>query len=177
MSGLEALGVADNIFQVISFGRDTASLIKQVYRDATVDDALEVNAKELAQLAAHIQALEGPQLPTKQEDQLLEIAKKCQAVARDLAEEIAFILGHKKKGNLAATIKVAPKANWRKRRLNNLERKLNDAQRLMQSGLLARICQKTDAMHLDLKSLRQQSTRLDQTSGTQTRNTLLISQR
>ncbi|KAK1533200.1 hypothetical protein CPAR01_09908 [Colletotrichum paranaense] len=151
MSGLEALGVAGNIFQVISFGRDTASLIKQVYRDATVDDTLEVNAKELAQLAAHIQALEGPQLPTKQEDQLLEIAKKVPS--------------------------LAPKANWRKRGLNNLERKLNDAQRLMQSGLLARICQKTDAMHLDLKSLRQQSTRLDQTSGTQTRNTLLISQR
>ncbi|KAK1513304.1 uncharacterized protein CCOS01_14246 [Colletotrichum costaricense] len=82
MSGLEALGVAGNIFQVISLGRDTASLIKQVYRDATVDDALEVNAKELAQLAAHIQALEVPQLPTKQEDQLLEIAKNISASGR-----------------------------------------------------------------------------------------------
>ncbi|KAK1622111.1 hypothetical protein BDP81DRAFT_455670 [Colletotrichum phormii] len=34
-----------------------------------------------------------------------------------------------------------------------MERKLNDAERLMQSGLLARICQKADAMQLDLESL------------------------
>ncbi|KXH56647.1 hypothetical protein CNYM01_06541 [Colletotrichum nymphaeae SA-01] len=53
MSGLEALGLACNIFQVISFGRETASLIKRVYRDGTVDDVLEANAKDLAQLAAH----------------------------------------------------------------------------------------------------------------------------
>ncbi|KAK7455658.1 hypothetical protein Landi51_02861 [Colletotrichum acutatum] len=153
MSGLEALGLACNIFQVISFGRETASLVKRVYRDGTVDDALEANAKDLAQLAKHVQTLEVPKNPTKQEHQLLEIAKKCQAVARDLKEEIAFIVGHKKKGSLAATIKVAAKANWRKRRLDTMERKLNDAERLMQSGLLARICQKADAMHVDLKSL------------------------
>ncbi|KAK1724250.1 uncharacterized protein BDZ83DRAFT_623479 [Colletotrichum acutatum] len=153
MSGLEALGLACNIFQVISFGRETASLVKRVYRDGTVDDALEANAKDLAQLAKHVQTLEVPKSPTKQEHQLLEIAKKCQAVARDLTEEIAFIVGHKKKGSLAATIKVAAKANWRKRRLDTMERKLNDAERLMQSGLLARICQKADAMHVDLKSL------------------------
>ncbi|OHF03273.1 hypothetical protein CORC01_01326 [Colletotrichum orchidophilum] len=153
MSGLEALGLACNIFQVISFGRETASLVKRVYRDGSVDDALEANAKDLAQLASHVQTLEVPKTPSKQEHQLLEIAKKCQAVARDLTEEIAFIVGHKKKGSLAATIKVAAKANWRKRRLDTMERKLNDAERLMQSGLLGRICHKTDAMHLDLKSL------------------------
>ncbi|KAK1700838.1 hypothetical protein BDP55DRAFT_625110 [Colletotrichum godetiae] len=153
MSGLEALGLACNIFQVISFGRETASLVKRVYRDGSVDDALEENAKDLVQLATHVQNLEVPKKPTKQEHQLLEIAKKCQAVARDLTEEIAFVVGHKKKGSLAATIKVATKANWRKRRLDTMERKLNDAERLMQSGLLARICQKADAMQLDLKSI------------------------
>lgn len=139
MSGLEALGLACNIFQIISFGRETASLVKRIYRDGTIDDVLEANAKDLAQLASHVQTLEVPKKPTKQEHQLLEIAKKCQAVARDLTEEIAFIVGHKKKGSLAATIKVAAKANWRKRRLYTMERKLNDAERLMQSGLLARI--------------------------------------
>lgn len=139
MSGLEALGLACNIFQIISFGRETASLVKRIYRDGTIDDVLEANAKDLAQLASHVQTLEVPKKPTKQEHQLLEIAKKCQAVARDLTEEIAFIVGHKKKGSLASTIKVAAKANWRKRRLDTMERKLNDAERLMQCGLLARI--------------------------------------
>ncbi|KAK1622112.1 hypothetical protein BDP81DRAFT_442235 [Colletotrichum phormii] len=81
MSGLEALGLACNIFQVISFGRETSSLVKRVYRDSSVDDALEANAKDLAQLASFVQALETPKNPTKQEHQLLEIAKNCQAVA------------------------------------------------------------------------------------------------
>ncbi|KAK7419624.1 hypothetical protein QQX98_003215 [Neonectria punicea] len=153
MSGLEALGLACNIFQVISFGRETASLIKNVYRDGSVDDALEENAKDLADLSSHVQTLTTPNTRNKQERQLLDIAKKCQSVARDLTEEIAFVVGHKKKGSLTATIKVAAKANWRKRRLDNIERKLNDAERLMQSGLLARACAKADATHLDLKSL------------------------
>ncbi|KAK7432929.1 hypothetical protein QQZ08_000400 [Neonectria magnoliae] len=41
MSGLEALGLACNIFQVISFGRETASLIKTVYRDGNDEFALD----------------------------------------------------------------------------------------------------------------------------------------
>ncbi|KXH61279.1 hypothetical protein CSAL01_06594 [Colletotrichum salicis] len=182
ISGLEALGLACNIFQVISFGRETASLVKRVYRDGSVDDALEVNAKDLAQTC-----IMWPGSGSSKEP--------------DQSKNIAFVVGHKKKGSLAATIKVATKANWRKRRLDTMEsvgihvsratvrlersvnngllllrmavegggcgqsprflrsgidpteRKLNDAKRLMQSGLLARICQKADAMQLDLKSL------------------------
>ncbi|KPM38309.1 hypothetical protein AK830_g8218 [Neonectria ditissima] len=153
MSGLEALGLACNIFQAISFGRETVSLIKTVYRDGSVDDSLEANAKDLSVLSSRVRAMASLDKQKRQNRQLLEIAERCQAAARDLQEEIDFIMGERKKGSLRTTIKVAMKANWRKRRLNDIERKLSNAEKLMQSGLLARVCDKLDAMRLDWTSL------------------------
>ncbi|KAM0271640.1 hypothetical protein ACHAQH_009028 [Verticillium albo-atrum] len=142
MSGLEslaALGLACNVFRVISCGRETIGIFKEIYHNGSPDGALVENAKVLADLAAYIRTSKLPANLKKHERQLHDSSKICQAIARDLQEEIAFIIGYKRKGSFADAIKIAAKANWRKRRLENMERKLKDIEQVMQSGLLARI--------------------------------------
>lgn len=55
----------------------------------------------------------------------------------DLQEEISFLVGQTGKGSLRATLKIVAKANWRKRRLERMEKALSDAEQLMQTTLLA----------------------------------------
>lgn len=57
----------------------------------------------------------------------------------DLQEEIAFLVGHNTKGRLRATMRTAVKVHWRKRRLERMEKDLANAERVMQSALLAQI--------------------------------------
>ncbi|KAF2265981.1 hypothetical protein CC78DRAFT_578830 [Lojkania enalia] len=52
-------------------------------------------------------------------------------------------------------LEIAAKTNWRKRRLVTLERKLNGAQKLIQTSLLIRICDRADVLSLDLSTLDQ----------------------
>ncbi|KAF2968298.1 hypothetical protein GQX73_g5272 [Xylaria multiplex] len=156
MSGLEALGIVCNIFQVISFAHETVSLCKKVYRTGTgVDQELSENAVFLEKLSSQVGGLDLDALAVRSADeqQLLDTLKKCRDVSRDLQEEINFIAEHAKKGSLASTLKIAAKTNWRKRRLEKLERKLNDAQKLMETSLLVRVCNRFDIESLNLDVL------------------------
>ncbi|KAH7129442.1 hypothetical protein B0J13DRAFT_482752, partial [Dactylonectria estremocensis] len=153
MSGLEALGLACSIFQVISFSREVLGIAKRVYRDGSFDESLADYSDCLDNICAHIQTVEIPGTKAKKHEQdLLKIAERCQIASRDLREEIAFILGASAKGNLMSTIKVAAKTTWRKRRLDRLEKDLSNAERLMHSGILARLCDKNDSIELEQKT-------------------------
>ncbi|KAI0506837.1 hypothetical protein F5B22DRAFT_659909 [Xylaria bambusicola] len=55
MSGLETLGIVGNIFQVISFARETITLCTAVYDGCSPDDSLGENAASLATLSAQLQ--------------------------------------------------------------------------------------------------------------------------
>lgn len=142
MTGLETLAVVCSIFQVISFGRETISLCKKVYRTgSSVDPELAENAVFLDRISSQIHEPDTANVPSRDDQQLYDILKKCQAASRDLQEEVGFITGHAKKGSLASSLKIAAKTNWRKRRLETLERKLGDIQKLVEAGLLVRIWQ------------------------------------
>ncbi|CAM1508987.1 Fc.00g027260.m01.CDS01 [Cosmosporella sp. VM-42] len=155
MSGLEALGVACNIFQVISFTHESISLCKRVYRDGSPCPSLSENSALLGTFSNQIQNLAPPTKAkwSKDEQQLVDVASRCQKLATDLQEEINFIVGQVKQGSLATTLKIAAKTNWRKRRLDTLEKKLGDVQKLMETGLLVRICTKIDVYSLSVESL------------------------
>lgn len=55
MSGIEALSVACNIVQVISFAHETVSFFKAVYRGQSPNDYGEHNAASLSELSAQLQ--------------------------------------------------------------------------------------------------------------------------
>lgn len=144
MAGLETLAAVCSIFQVISFSRETISLCKKIYRTgSSVDPELTQNADFLSRFSSQIHELDTTiaNVRSKDDQQLYDILKKCQATSRDLQEEVGFIMGHAEKGSLASSLKIAVKTSWRKRRLETLERKLGDIQKLMEAGLLVRIWQ------------------------------------
>ncbi|KAK2756010.1 hypothetical protein CKAH01_17224 [Colletotrichum kahawae] len=155
MESIAALGLACNVFQVISFGQETMNLVRDVYGKGSIEVPLAEYAVTLRDAAAHIKAFELPEKPRKHEVQLADNAAKCHLVARDLGEEINFLLAEKAKGDLLKTLKTVTKMAWRKRRLDRLEKQLRDLEKQMQSGLLARLCDKTDMMQTAQETLSQ----------------------
>lgn len=140
MSGLETLGIVGNIFQVISFARETITLCKAVYQGRSPDGWLDENAASLAALSAQIdQHYQGKRPQADAERQLCLLATKCGTVARALREEVGFLKGHKAKGSLATTLRLAVKTNWRKQRLEKLEKSLRAYQSTLETHLLASV--------------------------------------
>lgn len=84
LEGLAALGLACSIFQTVSFGRETLALVKDVYRNGTIDDSLMDKSTAIQDVAAEIVKVEIPQPLDKHEQQLVNITKKCTEVARSM---------------------------------------------------------------------------------------------
>ncbi|POS80025.1 hypothetical protein DHEL01_v201571 [Diaporthe helianthi] len=136
LEGLAALGLACSIFQTISFGRETLALVKDVYRNGTIDQSLVDKSTAIQEVASDIIAVKIPP-----------------SLSKHLDEEITFLKGHNAKGSLRATVKTAVKTNWRKRRLEKMEKDLADSEQVMQSALLAWIFKSTNATNEDIDSL------------------------
>lgn len=142
MSGLEpiaALSVACNILQIVGVGLETVRVARKVYQDGELDPALVENAKILDNLSKSVRSIKPGASTTRlktQEKQLLDLADRCERAARDLQEEVNFLNGPPTKAKLVATLKIATKTTWRKRRLDKLDQKLNDAEQRLKTGLL-----------------------------------------
>lgn len=144
MSGLEplaALGLACNVFQLIEVGCSTVKLAKSIYQSSSpaVDQVLQDNAVVLGAISGEVRAAQRPASLSKLDKQLVTTADKCSSAARDLQEEVRFLLGNAKKNQLAATLKVVAKTTWRRRRLDRLKESLDNAEKLMTKTLLAQI--------------------------------------
>lgn len=92
LEGLAALGLACSIFQTISFGRETLVLVKDVYRNGTVDESLIQKSTIIKEVASDIIAVEIPRPLGKQEQNLVNVTKKCTGVVRGLYYEILLKL-------------------------------------------------------------------------------------
>ncbi|KAJ4412498.1 hypothetical protein N0V82_008768 [Gnomoniopsis sp. IMI 355080] len=159
MSGLEplaALGLACNILQLVELGDKTIDLIKTVYQGRRLDEGLEQNAAALGTLSNEVKKSSGQSGGNNLEKSLLTAAEKCSKAAGDLGEEIRFLIGNARQGSLVSPLKVAGKVTWRKRRLERLKRILEQAEKQMQTGLLAKIWSSTNAAELDLSGVRQE---------------------
>lgn len=86
LEGLAALGLACNIFQVISFGRETLGLVKSVYRDGTLDNSLMDKINAIQGVASNIIDVNIPQ-SGNQEKKLVDVTKKCAGVARGMESD------------------------------------------------------------------------------------------
>jgi hypothetical protein len=140
MFGVELLGFACNIMQVISFSRDVISLCGNVYQGNHPDDELIGLAASLHAVSSDVQTrFDAMQPKTADERRLCDIATRCTIAARDLEEEVSFIISRQKQGSLASTLRVAAKTTWRKRRLNRLEKSLREHEHVLDTNLMARV--------------------------------------
>ncbi|KAI1860955.1 uncharacterized protein JN550_011110 [Neoarthrinium moseri] len=149
MSGIELLGFACNIMQVISFSREVISLCSNVYQGKHPDAELAKLATSLQVVSSGVQThFDTMQPRTADEKRLCDIATRCAIAARDLDEEVGFITSRHKQGNLASTLRIAAQTAWRKRRLDRLEKSLTEHERVLDTHLMARVCKQTDAIGL-----------------------------
>ncbi|KAK8104383.1 uncharacterized protein PG998_011416 [Apiospora kogelbergensis] len=159
MSGLEpiaALGLACNTLQVIGVGLETARIVKQVYQNGELDPALKEHARILDDLSCRIRLdiAAVPAVNSKTQDkQLLKLAEKCQRAGRDLREEVNFLNGPPSRATLVATLRIAAKTIWRKRRLDKLNQTLKGAEGVLRTGLLTRIHEQSVSLDSSLSSL------------------------
>ncbi|KAI0141579.1 hypothetical protein GGR57DRAFT_404480 [Xylariaceae sp. FL1272] len=156
MSGLEplaALSLACNIFQVISFAKETIDIAKKIYQTGTVRVEIEESSKTLIELLAETKLPGQTQSTTRQERQLVEQFKKCENISRSIQDEVIFLTTQANQGSLAATVKTVAKVKWRKNRLSRLEQQLVEAERMLHSGLLASIFAKVSRSDLQWESI------------------------
>ncbi|KAK4461541.1 hypothetical protein QBC42DRAFT_92312 [Cladorrhinum samala] len=152
MSGLETLSLVANIFQVIGFACDTVGLCKAIYRGELPDAILKEYGDSLSTLSAQVQTQCNNSTPqTKDEKALADLAAKCNVAARALADEADFLTSHQAKGSLVATLKIVTKTKWRQRRLERLEKSLDDYRKILETQLLVRLCTQSRAGELRLK--------------------------
>ncbi|KAL8336778.1 hypothetical protein RB601_008326 [Gaeumannomyces tritici] len=142
MSGLEALGLVCNIFAVVDFSIKTVKFCKAVYEGAALDadrlsavcDSLETSTQDLRQSYYAV-----TEARTKAEQDILDLSQKCQVAARDLQEEVKFLVDGKAKGSLVNTVVVAIRKGWRKIRIQRREKSLEEFKALLETRLLFQI--------------------------------------
>ncbi|KAK4224249.1 hypothetical protein QBC38DRAFT_547850 [Podospora fimiseda] len=110
----------ESVELVIGFACDTIGLCKSIYRGELPD-------------------------PTLIE---YDLAAKCSVAARALVVEAKFLVSQHAKGDLLATFKLVNKTKWRQRRLERLEKSLEDYAKIMRTQLLVRICTQSHAAEL-----------------------------
>ncbi|KAL8421584.1 hypothetical protein RB596_002382, partial [Gaeumannomyces avenae] len=172
---IAALGLACNILQVVEVGLNTIRVAKQVYKDGSLDPALTGNASALESISGRIHGTKTSRttIPVTTassstapsstqasassarllDKQLSGLAEKCQGAARELREKVNFLNRHPTRAKLIETLKITAKTAWRKRRLERLEGKLNDAQGVSQTSLLARVYERLEQSSCELSSL------------------------
>lgn len=120
MSGFEALGLACNIFQTISFARDTVIFCRDVYNgQKTPDSHLQDNAAAMIQAAQQVEAsCTRPRSP--EEQALADIARDCTKTAKRLESVVQSITKMHQKGNVASALGVRLKSLWKKNDIEEL---------------------------------------------------------
>lgn len=142
MAGLDALaifGLACNVVTVISFSHETFSACKQFYENGTADPNLEESATRLISAIGPLEKLiEGKSRPlTKQQTDLIALAKSCAKVSKRLVDEVNKITDSAAgKGKLVKAGLLGVRRAWKKRKLEDLEKDLKRFQDAVESHVL-----------------------------------------
>ncbi|KAE8444628.1 hypothetical protein EG329_014376 [Mollisiaceae sp. DMI_Dod_QoI] len=153
MSGVEllaVLGIACNVMQCLSFGHEMISLYKKHLESGSADPSVADNAAIFASSSSKLgdSLASAPQPLTKEESELLNVARKSLAAAIELAKELDKIRGNPAKGSILASIRATLRHVRRQRNVERLEKSMLDYQRTLNSGLLYRICSMNQVSNL-----------------------------
>lgn len=141
MSGLEALGLAASIMQVIGFAIDTASCCRAIYNgDPTDETVLQEHATSISKAASRLlDSSRKIQPQISIEKDLLNLAKKCSEVAQQLQDELRSITNSRQKKSAYKAVKSMTKSIFNKRRVEKLERSLQNYRHSMETQILVQL--------------------------------------
>lgn len=141
MSGFEALGLACNIFQTISFACETVKFCRDVYNgQKTPDSHLETQATAMMEAAQKIESsYESRRNMTTPEKRLLKISRECIATAKKLESMVQSITKLHKKGNFISALNARVKSLWKHNDIESIDKALQGYVNTMQVLLIDRI--------------------------------------
>jgi rubrerythrin len=142
MEAIAALGLACNVMQLISFGRETIQVARHAHTAGTVEEDLADKAAHLSTLGLMVEdSLQSAMKPqTKAQRDLQEAGRKCRQAAAELGDEIAKLCPEPgEKTSAFRAVKTSVKVMGRKSRLKKLEEMMLHWGKVIDSGLLLQI--------------------------------------
>lgn len=139
MSGVEALGLASSLLQVIAFAGETAKLCKSIYDGKDVPtDELVSRSKSLMDICEDVR-IDKNLVPQKsdQDRELVQIAAECIQAAFKLESKLASIRKSRQRGRLLKSLHVSWKTIWHKKDIETLERSLEGYQKTLDTRFLS----------------------------------------
>jgi hypothetical protein len=140
-TGLEAVGAASAVIQLISFAGTLVSLAFQIYDGRpTPENELEEYAAKVSDAANRVQtrAKQVPQM-TPEEEKLFQVAQDCVAAAKGLRKEAQSITKGHRKGKVFKAVVSAIRANYHKKKIQCLDLSLRRCKEIMETELLQKI--------------------------------------
>lgn len=144
-TGLEALGAASAVLQVISFAADLVSACRKVYDGKPTEyNALREHATQMCDAADRVQSRcesMAKMRPFEHDANLDAIAKGCRAAARELETEAKFVTRMQVKGSLFKAVNAILRASSHQKKIERLELSLFRYRQVMETELLSHLWQ------------------------------------
>lgn len=140
-TGLEAVGAASAIIQLISFAGTLASLAFQIHDGRpTPENELEEYAAKMSDAAKRVQtrAKQVPQI-TPEEKKLFQVAQECVAAAEGLRKEAQSVTKGYHKGKVLKAVIGAIRASHHRKKVQDLDLSLKRCKGIMETELLQKI--------------------------------------
>ncbi|KAH7233063.1 hypothetical protein BKA59DRAFT_446560 [Fusarium tricinctum] len=147
-TGLEAVGAASAVIQLISFAGTLVSLTFQIYNGRpTPENELEEYAAKMSDAANRVQirVRQVPQM-IPEEKKLFKVAQECVAAAESLRKEAQSITKGYRKGRVLKAVIGAIRTDYHKKKIQNLDLCLKRCKGILETELLQKICNKSDAV-------------------------------
>ncbi|CVK84937.1 related to small s protein [Fusarium mangiferae] len=149
-TGLEALGAASAVVQLIAFAGSLVSLSFKIYDGIpTTENELEEYSNKMMEAARRVQS-RGAQVPqgTQVGDKLSNVSQECIETASKLKKEAQTLTKRYKngKGKIFQAVYSALRTESHKAKLNQLDGSLRKCKELMETELLLKICDQDTAI-------------------------------
>ena len=147
MEALAIFSIACNVMQTINFAHETISIAKSIYHKKPPKPELAEARKQLSEWAdqLHEELQKHAQPLQKSESELLDVAKRCRNVAKQLEVELNSVMTPENQTKLRR-VKAVVKAPFLRRRLKKFETTITDYQRTLETQILVRVSSKSDAL-------------------------------
>ncbi|KAK4446737.1 hypothetical protein QBC34DRAFT_147976 [Podospora aff. communis PSN243] len=149
MEAVQALGLACNVMQIITFTCETANAAKKLFRDGLDDPRLLPLAEGSVELYRTLEKdLSRFQPLSEDEVRLARIARDCVDAGTILRTEVANLTLSKTQGRLLRSVRAALKAKASEGKLEKVRRSMEAHQKVLELGLLMRICNTEKVLQL-----------------------------
>ncbi|KAF5236292.1 hypothetical protein FAUST_6640 [Fusarium austroamericanum] len=156
MSGAEALagiGILCNVMQIVTFGKDALHVYRYVHENGTPDAKLEVYLTDASKIYQDMRwELSGITSPTGDQKEIIKVGEEAYKGLQILQTYFQKLsVDERSRKGFSGKLRIAKsgiKTLFRGKELEDLEKNFDRYQQLLQTRLIGRVCNRTDATAL-----------------------------